>query len=157
AYKNNVNLVDTNEELVPDITVRPVSLAYLGRFSRAGQDLSFNVSYSHNIPGGNNGTQEAFDAQRPDAKAGYNIGREGVAFSQLLPADFILRVLANAQQTKDLLIPGEQFGMGGVDSVRGYYERETSNDHGWRASLEGYSPDFGSWFGPSWRARALVF
>jgi hemolysin activation/secretion protein len=157
AYKNHVNLVDTSEELVPDITVRPVALAYLGRFSRAGQDLSFNVSYSRNIPGGSNGAQEDFDAQRPQAKAGYSLVREGVAFSQLLPADFIIRILANAQQTHDLLIPGEQFGMGGVDSVRGYYERETSNDHGWRASLEAYSPDFGSWFGQSWRARALVF
>jgi hemolysin activation/secretion protein len=47
--------------------------------------------------------------------------------------------------------------MGGVDSVRGYYERETASDIGWRASLEAYSPDFGSWFGNTWRARALVF
>jgi len=47
--------------------------------------------------------------------------------------------------------------MGGVDSVRGYYEREVANDIGWRLSLEAYSPDFGTWFGKTWRARALVF
>jgi hemolysin activation/secretion protein len=81
-----------------------------------------------------------------------------VAFSQLLPSDFILRALANAQQTHDLLIPGEQFGMGGVDSVRGYYEREVASDNGWRASLEAYSPDFtAARSGGNWRARALVF
>jgi len=157
AYKNDVNLVDTNEPLVPDITVKPVVLAYLGRFSRVGQDLSFNVSYSRNIPGGANGDQAAFDAQRPDASAKYGVVREGVAFSQLLPSDFIVRAVANAQQSHDLLIPGEQFGMGGMDSVRGYYEREVANDVGWRLSLEAYTPDFGSWFGGSWRARALVF
>jgi len=28
---------------------------------------------------------------------------------------------------------------------------------GWRASLEAYTPDFGTWFGRNWRARALVF
>jgi hemolysin activation/secretion protein len=44
-----------------------------------------------------------------------------------------------------------------VDSVRGYYEREVANDVGWRVSLEAYSPDFGTWFGSTWRARALVF
>jgi hemolysin activation/secretion protein len=157
AYKNNVTFADTGEPLVPDITVRPATLAYLGRFSSVGQDLSFNVSYSHNIPGGNHGEQADFDAQRPGAAAGYGIVREGVAYSRLLPSDFIVRAIANAQQSSDLLIPGEQFGMGGVDSVRGYYEREVANDVGWRASLEAYSPDFGSWFGHSWRARGLIF
>jgi hemolysin activation/secretion protein len=157
AYKNKVNLVGTNEPLVPDITVHPIVVAYTGRFSRVGQDLSFNVAYSHNVPGGSNGSQEDFDAQRTGAKAGYGVVREGVAFSQLLPADFIVRALANAQQTGDLLIPGEQFGMGGVDSVRGYYERETASDIGWRASLEAYTPDFGATMSSSWRARALVF
>ena len=158
AYKNDVTVVDAGGgTIVPDITVRPVSFSYMGRFSSVGRDLSFNVSYSRNIPGGKNGNQEDFDAQRPEARAKYSVIREGVAFSQLLPADFILRALANAQQTQDLLIPGEQFGMGGVDSVRGYYERETSSDVGWRASLEAYSPDFGQRLTSSWRMRALVF
>ena len=157
AYKNSVTLVGTTEELVPDITVRPLSLTYIGRFSQVGRDLSFNVSYSHNIPGGNKGGDADFEATRARATAKYSIVREGVAFSQLLPSDFILRAVASAQQTRDLLIPGEQFGMGGADNVRGYYERETASDKGQRFSLEGYGPDFGSWIGGNWRARALVF
>jgi len=158
AYKNDVT-DSTNAQVAPDITVRPVSLAYIGRFSRVGQDLSFNVSYSRNIPGGANGSEADFAApfQRAEATPKYSIVREGVAFSQLLPSDFILRAVANAQQTRDILVAGEQFGMGGVDSVRGYYEREVANDNGWRLSLEAYGPDFGSWFGSAWRARALVF
>ena len=159
AYKNNVTLVNTTEQLVPDITVHPVSLTYSGRSSQVGRDLSFNLSYSHNIPGGSKGDQAAFDepGQRAGASAKYSIWRAAAAFSQLLPSDFILRAGANAQQTHDLLIPGEQFGMGGADSVRGYYERETASDVGRRFSLEGYGPDFGSWIGSTWRARALVF
>ena len=159
AYKNSVILVGTTESLVPDITVRPASLTYSGRSSQVGRDLSFNLSYSHNIPGGDKGDQAAFDepGQRSGASAKYSIWRAGAAFSQLLPSDFILRAALNAQQTKDLLIPGEQFGMGGADSVRGYYERETASDIGRRFSLEGYSPDFGSRIGSTWRARALVF
>jgi hemolysin activation/secretion protein len=47
--------------------------------------------------------------------------------------------------------------MGGADSVRGYYERETASDVGRRFSLEGYGPDFGAKIGNNWRARALVF
>jgi len=169
AYKNNVTSADNPGSLVPDITVHPASLTYSGRASGAGRDLSFNVSFSHNIPGGSNGDQDAFSgtvdssgnpirpAERVGARAGYSVWRAGVAFSQVLPSDFVLRVAANAQQTHDLLIPGEQFGMGGADSVRGYYERETANDLGRRVSLEGYGPDFGPRFGSNWRARALVF
>src|SRR6266853_440002 len=159
AYKNSVTLVGTTVSLVPDITVRPASLTYTGRSSQVGRDLSFNVSYSYNIPGGNKGDQAAFDepGQRAGASAKYSIWRAGAVFSQLLPSDFIMRAALNAQQTHDLLIPGEQFGMGGADSVRGYYERETASDVGRRFSLEGYGPDFGSWIGITWRARALVF
>jgi hemolysin activation/secretion protein len=159
AYKNSVLFVGSTESLVPDITVHPASLTYSGRVSQVGRDLSFNLSYSRNIPGGSKGEQAAFDepGQRSGASAKYSIWRAGAVLSQLLPADLIVRAAANAQQTKDLLIPGEQFGMGGADSVRGYYERETASDIGRRFSLEGYGPDFGSWFGSTWRARALVF
>ena len=157
AFKNNVTFADTGQPLVPDITVRPVALTYSGRFSPVGSDLSFNLSYSRNIPGGDRAGQAAFDEQRPGASAKYSIWRAGIAYSQLLPSDFVVRVAANAQQTRDLLVPGEQFGMGGADSVRGYYERETASDIGRRFSLEGYGPDFGSRIGSPWRARALVF
>jgi hemolysin activation/secretion protein len=168
AYKNSVIFGDSGQSEVPDITVRPASLTYSGRASQVGRDLSFNLSYSRNIPGGRNGDQDAFTATqdssgnprtpaRPGASAKYSIWRAGVAFSQLLPSDFIMRAAANAQKTNDLLIPGEQFGMGGADSVRGYYERETASDIGRRISLEGYGPDFGSWIGGTWHARALLF
>jgi hemolysin activation/secretion protein len=157
AYKNNVIFADTSGSQVPDITVRPVALTYTGRFSPVGRDLSFNLSYSRNIPGGDKGGQTDFENTRPGASAKYSIWRAGVAFSQLLPSDFVVRAAATAQQTRDLLVPGEQFGMGGADSVRGYYERETASDVGRRFSLEGYGPDFGSWIGSTWRARALVF
>jgi len=176
AYKNNVTFAD--QQLVPNITVRPISLTYSGRFSQVGRDLSFNVSYSHNIPGGPDGGQDAFSGiveivddgsgsgpqpvqvrapARPGASAKYSIWRAGLAFSQLLPSDSIVRAVASAQYTRDLLIPGEQFGMGGSDSVRGYYERETSGDIGSRFSLEGYGPDFGTTIGSTWKARALIF
>jgi len=162
AYKNSVIFGDSGQSEVPDVTVRPASLTYSGRASQVGRDLSFNVSYSRNIPGGHNGDQEAFDrpppdSPRPGASAKYSIWRASVAFSQLLPSDFIVRAALNAQKTNDLLVPGEQFGMGGADSVRGYYERETASDVGRRFSLEGYGPDFGSWVGSTWRARALLF
>lgn len=159
AYENNVVFVGTTESLVPDITVRPLSLTYTGRLSQVGRDASFYLSGSRNLPGGSNGDQAAFDkpGQRTGAQADYSIWRGGAVFSQILPQDHIFRAAANGQYTRFLLVPVEQFGMGGADSVRGYFERETANDIGYRFSLEGYTPDFGARLGSGWRARALVF
>ena len=39
----------------------------------------------------------------------------------------------------DLLISGEQFGLGGAHSIRGFEERELSADKGIQASLEIYA------------------
>ena len=157
AYSDTDFIFNGMPTTQPGVTVHPLSLSYIGRLSQVGRDLSFNVSVSRNVPGGDKGTEEDILLVRPEAKAKYTITRLGLAYTQLLPSDFILRPAFNAQQTHDLLIPGEQFGMGGADSVRGYYEREVANDVGWRFSLEGYGPDFGSRIGGAWRARALVF
>jgi hemolysin activation/secretion protein len=157
AFKQNVSLLGTTGTLVPDITIKPLSLTYSGRLSRAGSDLSLFVSYSHNLPGGNDADQAAFTMQRAGASANYTIVRFGASYSQALDQDFLLRAAFNVQRTKDRLVPGEQFGMGGADSVRGFFEREVANDRGYRFSIEGYSPDFGKELGAEWRARALLF
>jgi hemolysin activation/secretion protein len=159
AYKNDVTFASdpAANPLIHDIWVRPLSLTYMGRVSQVGRDLAFNASFSHNIPGGNNGTRRAFEDQRPEAATDFSIFRAGLAYSQQLPGDFLARAAINAQRTNDLLVPGEQFGMGGADNVRGYYEREAANDNGRRLSLEAYGPDFGARLGNDWRARALIF
>ncbi len=157
AFKQNVALVGTTGTLVPDITVHPVSLTYNGRLSQVGSDLSFYGSLSQNLPGGNDGDQAAFDLQRPGARADYRIARAGASWSRVLAADYLLRLSANAQFASGPLVSGEQFGLGGQDSVRGFYERESANDSGERFSAELYGPDFGSRLGDLWRARLLGF
>jgi len=156
-YRNSVELVGSPGSLIPDITVRPLSLAYTGKLSRVGSDLAAYVAFSRNLPGGADGDQDAFDRQRPGANAKYSIWRYGAAYTQSLPADLLVRIVFDAQRASDPLVPGEQFGMGGANNVRGYYEREVANDNGRRVSLEGYSPDFGASISSGWRARALVF
>jgi len=157
AFKQNVVLIGTTGTLVPDITIHPVSLTYNGRWSRVGRDLSFFGSASRNISGGSDGGQPAFTAQRAGAEARYTVFRFGAAYTHALEGDLLLRAAFNAQYTDDLLIPGEQFGMGGADSVRGFHERDAVNDRGYRYSAEAYLPDFGTQIGAGWRGRAVVF
>ncbi len=52
-----------------------------------------------------------------------------------------MRLRMDGQYTEDALIPGEQFGIGGWNSVRGFLEREIASDRGFSGSLEFYTPN----------------
>ena len=49
-------------------------------------------------------------------------------------------VRADGQWASEPLISSEQFGAGGVNSVRGYHEGEVFGDDGWHVSLEQQMP-----------------
>jgi len=54
--------------------------------------------------------------------------------------DWSTSVRADGQWASEPLISGEQFGAGGVNSVRGYHEGEVFGDAGWHLSLEEQTP-----------------
>ncbi len=142
-YDNNVVPVGSTFSVVPDYTVRPISLTYSGTWRGAKSETTAYVAVSHNIPGGNNADQATFDQVRPGASDTYTIYRTGFNYLRTLPADMQFRFNMNGQHTTYLLVPGEQFGIGGQDSVRGFYEREFINDKGFRGTTELYTPDVG--------------
>ena len=129
------------QNIVPDITLHPVSLAYSGLRRYAAAELSFFGSASHNVPGGNDGGQLAFTLTRPGADASYNVLRAGFNYVRQFQNEWQTRLGANGQYTDDLLVPGEQYGIGGPDSVRGYLLREIANDRGYSGQAELYTPD----------------
>jgi hemolysin activation/secretion protein len=154
--------------LVPDVTVHPVSLIYAGTYQKSQSDSNFFVSVSQNLPGGNDGGTGAFLGDptavpaRPPARAGSNpryfVTRWGFNHNRALPRDWQFRWGMSGQLTRDKLVSGEQFGLGGADSVRGFLEREIIDDNGYRGTLELYSPDFGGIVPVTGvRMRALAF
>lgn len=157
AYQNSVTLGGVG--LVPDITVHPVSLAYAGMLRMAASELGFNASLSRNIPGGKDGDTGDFQAARTGANANYTILRYGTTFSHAFRSEWQGRIAFVGQFTRDLLVPGEQFGIGGSDTVRGYLPREASNDHGYATQLEMYTPNIADNLGMSdkWRTRLVGF
>jgi len=155
GFEQHVALIGSSETLVPNIDVYPVSVGYSGRLSRVGSEFNFLVNASHNIPGGKNGSEDAFNGNRPGAEPDYSVYRLAFSYSRLLPADFLFRLAFAGQYTNNLLVPGEQFGLGGADNVRGFYEREESYDRGMRGTVEFYSPDVSPVI--DWRARFLTF
>jgi hemolysin activation/secretion protein len=140
-----------------EITIRPLSLQYNGRWQSEATSLSFNGSLSHNLPGGKNGRQDDFSAQITGAPARFSVLRGGFNASHAYASDWQVQVRGQAQWTDQELVPQEQFGIGGANSVRGFEEREVANDRGLQASLELYTPELCQSLGDSHRCRALAF
>jgi hemolysin activation/secretion protein len=86
-----------------------------------------------------------------------------LARDQKLSGDWSLLARAAGQVATGPLLGIEQFSVGGLNSVRGYYEGDEFGDHGWFGSLELRSPflqervPVGSDFAPVWlRGTAFV-
>lgn len=143
VYSNNVAPVGTSTSIVPDYVLHPLSLTYAGAYRAEAQELSGTLAAVQNLAGGTDGDQAAFDAVRPGAPASYTLGRLNLNYLIGLPRGFQGRARFTAQYTRHELLPGEQIGIGGMDSVRGFFERQFTGDRGYSGSFEIYSPDFG--------------
>jgi len=152
AFRNSVVLL--GQELGNDVTVRPLSVGYLGNWSSPRGDHGLSLTLLRNVPGGKRGGQDDFNRSRAGAPDDYTIVRLGASVSRLLPQDWQWRAIFNGQYSADALVPGEQFGAGGAASVRGLPEREIANDKGAGINLELYTP---SLCGERWQCRLLAF
>lgn len=156
AFKNNVELVGQQlGNLGNDVTVHPLSIGYTGSLPLKAGEIGGNITLLRNISGGSKGGQSDFTLARSGAKADYTLLRLGGSVTRALPNDWQLRAIANGQYTRDALIPGEQFGAGGATSVRGFLEREISNDSGVAVNLEAYTPNLCR--RAAWNCRLLGF
>jgi hemolysin activation/secretion protein len=129
------------------VTVRPVSLAYTGQVMGPVR-YGINASVANNLfPGGKHGDKSDFEAARTDAAVHYTVWRAAGFGGVTLPGGWLLEGRLAGQYSSDALVPGEQFGLGGANSVRGYHERERAADYGYTATVEAYTPELGASLG----------
>ncbi|MDP2025474.1 ShlB/FhaC/HecB family hemolysin secretion/activation protein [Sulfuriferula sp.] len=142
AYHNDIRFVGT--PIGTDVTVHPLSLFYHGRYRNAQSECSFNLGGIQNIVGGAHGNNSDFALARAGARANYRALRADADCRHALAVQWQIRFRLSAQTTTQPLVPGEQFGIGGQHSVRGFDERLFAGDKGAQGSLELYSPDVGA-------------
>lgn len=159
AFENDLDFLGKN-----NVTVHPMSLTYAGTLMLDNINSGFYLTGSQNLPGSWDGrdTPANFENARPGASPppprGYNILRYGANLSYAIGADWQARALLNGQYTNDVLVPGEQYGIGGANTVRGFAERQFSDDRGYSGSIEIYTPDLSRLFGvTAFRTRLLAF
>jgi hemolysin activation/secretion protein len=140
AFENEVLYSGT--QLGHDVTVHPLSVGYTGAWTLTNGELNYSLTLVRNISGGSKGHSSDFNATRIGASSNFLLMRYALNHTRQLPHDWQMRLAFTGQYTEDALIPGEQFGAGGDGSVRGFTEREVSNDYGQQFNAELYTPNF---------------
>ena len=128
------------QSLQGDVRSVPVTAGYAGEYNRAAGSGRFHVEVVQNIETGSENNDLAYAAVRPGATADWHAFRGTLGGALNLPGNLKLEARLGGQYTEQPLIPGEQYGIGGVRSVRGYEERETYGESGYKVNVELASP-----------------
>jgi hemolysin activation/secretion protein len=144
--------------LTPEVSVLPVSATYSAMWKNLERQVSVNAGVIHNIASVTSHSN-ADDHASPPWLAEDDFTRYvwGIDFTEQIATTWQLHLSANGQFASDHLHPGEQFGLGGMDSVRGWHERAFTGDKGYRASVEIVSPNFGGNLASGLSLKALAF
>lgn len=122
-----------------DVRSRPGLMRYVGSHSSDRTDLELNAGYFHNINSGSFNNDEDYAASRSGADSNWQLVRLGAAL-QTRFGGWTLYLRTDGQYTDEPLISGEQFGLTGVDAVRGFQERELTSDRGYFGTLQIWTP-----------------
>ena len=106
------------------------------RNTKLGLTLNFHVR-------GLVGSEEEFTNRRFKAQSNYVFLRGNLSHTEILYKGWGVTGRASWQITSSPLIPTEQFVIGGVTNVRGYYEVQALGDDSGTAGLEIFTPNFG--------------
>lgn len=100
--------------------------------------------------------RDQFACKRSSASPDFLVWKLGMDREQYVWGQWQVRFSADLQMASGPLVPGEQYSLGGVDSVRGYYDYEQSGDEGANVRLELVTPTW-SGLGKDARVKALAF
>ena len=119
-----------------DVISLPLELGY--QFSRQQPGSSFSGTATLVQEIGDD--DEEYDQDRPESESGWTALRYNLSFDQLFSKEYLFHVGFSGQQTSELLISGEQFGVGGVGTLRGFEERSVTGDSGYQMTFEVWFP-----------------
>lgn len=159
-----------NSALSTPLRYLPMQLAYSGAwFDSQGQNQSsLSTSFTFAARGilrrdvdcpGNIGPVDQFECKRFEADGSFAYWRGDWRSSRSLgplglPGSLGLRL--GWQLSTQPLVSGEQFALGGAETVRGYLESEANGDQGLLGSLEWRSPNLGGAKDSLWRELSLL-
>jgi len=139
-HKNFDNESEFDSEQISgaDVISVPMELGYTFNRQAPGSAFFGNLSLVQEI--GDDDSE--YDDDRPEAEAGWTAIRYSVVYDQLFAGEYLFHAKFAGQYTDALLISGEQFGVGGEYTLRGFEERSVTGDAGYYLNLEVWLPPF---------------
>jgi hemolysin activation/secretion protein len=122
---------------------RPITVGYSARTETDAAVYGYNVDLAFNTSSGRNNDLSSYQNEDPRiTTAAWKALRGGASYSAPFAQTWIWSARTQYQYSPDVLISGEQFGLGGLGSVRGTsIDRPITGDKGVSASLEITSPE----------------
>ena len=133
-FDSNVLLNGDPTSIVPDTASRPLGLGLLMKKAEQGVSTDMSINYFANLETGSNNSGAAHTLS--NGRVNFELLKGSLSRSAPLHKDWRYTASVDFQLTKDSLITGEQFGAGGMRSVRGFDERTISADSGYDFTFE---------------------
>ena len=133
---------NAEDDIITNIKYINWSLAWGGGVIGSSNVQNFSLTANMGIRNLPNDPLE-FNLKRFGAQANYLYLRGAYDITQALPWDMDVYWKVNGQLSPQALINNEQFSIGGLQSVRGYFEAQILGDRGLQTQLELRSPNFG--------------
>jgi hemolysin activation/secretion protein len=137
-FRNTIN-VATDQTVPTNVDYLPLTLNYNTNLTDAHGTTTLSAGLTWALRGVVS-KSSAFENARKDAPTDFFYFRGSASRLQQLPYSFSAQLQFDAQASTSPLIANEQFNVGGVASVRGYFESEELGDSGIRGSFELHSP-----------------
>jgi hemolysin activation/secretion protein len=137
-FKENLNLIGADTLKTP-ISYLPFTLQYNGSIKEQKSFASFNLGVNFSVRGLGN-DQAEFENKRYNAQANYAVLLGGLNYNHDLPYGMELASRFSGQVANSPLISNEQFSLGGMQTIRGYFETQALADSGVIGSFELRSP-----------------
>jgi hemolysin activation/secretion protein len=135
-----------NDQTIPgqmDRGSQPLTLSYSAKVEADTVVWGYSADWANNIPGSPGNSLEAYKTE--DARidtVNWSLLRLNANYlSAIGSTGWLAGVRGQMQYTENPLISGEQFGLGGVSSVRGVNDRVLSGDRGAAVSFEVTTPE----------------
>lgn len=124
----------------------PVTASWRGDWSGGARTADLTLTATMGFRGLGDGW-ERFDAKRYLARPSFLTTKVEGNVTQGIASDFQLSGHLTGQWAGAPLISNEQFSLGGMQSVRGYYESEALGDWGFAVQTEARTPNFAGLLG----------
>ena len=122
---------------------RPLTLGYTARTESDISVWGYNLDLAANTGGGRNNDLASYQNEDPRITTSrWKALRGGIRYAAPFAQTWLWSARGQFQYSADVLISGEQFGLGGLGSVRGTStDRPITGDRGLSASLEVTTPE----------------